>query len=118
VPKWQARDGLGSRLMNYDRLLWTMEDVHRYALLNERVLQVAKRELKELYDLGQCDVLSSPKAQKVEPLKCCVSNYFAKTLNVKTTNDLLLELIPLFQIHVRNYHQTQNTDTFIKNGCQ
>jgi hypothetical protein len=22
----------------------------------ERVLQVAKRELKELYDLGQCDV--------------------------------------------------------------
>jgi hypothetical protein len=32
------------------------EKYNRYALLNERVLQVAKRELKELYDLGQCDV--------------------------------------------------------------
>jgi plasmid replication initiation protein len=32
------------------------EKYNRYALLNERVLQVAKRELKENYDLGQCDV--------------------------------------------------------------
>jgi hypothetical protein len=34
-------------LMNYERLLF-WKKYNRYALLNERVLQVAKRELKEL----------------------------------------------------------------------
>jgi hypothetical protein len=60
------------------------------------VLQVAKRELKELYDLGQCDVyFEFTEERKAEPLKCCVSNCFVKNaMNVKTTTDLLLELIP------------------------
>jgi hypothetical protein len=63
------------------------------------VLQVAKRELKELYDLGNVMfILNSPKNEKAEPLKCYVSNCSAKYHERKTTNDLLLELIPFQSI--------------------
>jgi hypothetical protein len=60
------------------------------------VLQVAKREA--LYDIGQCDVyLNLRKKETADRLKRCVLNYFAKnTLNVRTTYDMLLELIPVF----------------------
>jgi hypothetical protein len=59
---------------------------------------VAKRELKALYDIGQCDVyLNLRKKETADRLKRCVLNYFAKnTLNVRTTYDMLLELIPVF----------------------
>jgi hypothetical protein len=78
------------------------EKYNRYALLNERVLQVAN-ELKELYDLGNAMfILNSRKNAKEEPLKCCVSNCFVKNaMNVKTTTDLLLELIPLSKVYLK-----------------
>jgi hypothetical protein len=44
------------------------------------VLQVAKRELKALYDIGQCDVyFNLRKKETADRLKRCVLNYFAKT---------------------------------------
>jgi hypothetical protein len=81
-------------------------------LLNERVLQVAKRELKELYDLGQCDILSLPEenGRSVEMLRF---KLFPKAMNVKTTNDLPLELIPLFQSLFETSSKPKN-DAFIK----
>jgi hypothetical protein len=83
------------------------EKYNRYALLNER-LKVAKRELKELYDLGNVMfILNSPKNEKAEPLKCYVSNCSQKCHERKTTNDFsLLELIPFFK-DLRNHHQTK-----------
>jgi hypothetical protein len=39
-----------------------------------------KRELKALYDIGQCDVyLNLRKKETADRLKRCVLNYFAKT---------------------------------------
>jgi hypothetical protein len=61
------------------------EKYNRYALLNERVLQVAKRELKELYDLGQCDV------------------YFEFTENAKATVEMLR-----FKLFRKKCHERQN----------
>jgi hypothetical protein len=54
-------------------------------------VSVAKRELKALYDIGQCDVyLNLRKKETADRLKCCVLNYFVKnTLNVRTTYDML-----------------------------
>jgi hypothetical protein len=71
-----------SQLMNCERLLFWKKNTTD-ALLNERV-QVAKRELKELYDLGNVMfILNSPKNEKAEPLKCYVSNCSENTMNVK-----------------------------------
>jgi hypothetical protein len=71
------------------------------------VLQVAKRELKELYDLRQCDVYfeftEERKGRTVEMLRF---KLFPKNHERKTTNDLLLELIP-FSIHIRNHNQAK-----------
>jgi plasmid replication initiation protein len=56
LPKWQGTDGFRISVDELRKAFILEEKYNRYALLNERVLQVAKRELKELYDLGQCDV--------------------------------------------------------------
>jgi hypothetical protein len=90
-------------LMNWDSLLCWKKKYNRYALLNERVLQVAKRELKNfMISANVMFILNSRKNAKAEPLKCCVSNCFVKNaMNVKTTTDLLLELIPLFKVYLK-----------------
>jgi hypothetical protein len=73
LPKWQGTDGFRISVDEL-RKAFILEEYNRYALLNERVLQVAKRELK-LYDLGNVMfILNSPKNEKAEPLKCYVSN--------------------------------------------
>jgi hypothetical protein len=56
AKKWQGTDGFRISVDELRLSFMLEEKYNRYALLNERVLQVAKRELKELYDLGQCDV--------------------------------------------------------------
>jgi hypothetical protein len=75
LPKWQGTDGFRISVDELRKAFILEEKYNRYALLNERVLQVAKRELKELYDLGNVMfILNSPKNEKAEPLKCYVSN--------------------------------------------
>jgi selenocysteine-specific translation elongation factor len=101
LPKWQGTDGLGSQLMNYDRLLcW--KNVHRYALLNERVLQVAKRELKELCMIlaNVMFILSSPKAQgrTVEMLRF---KLFRKNHERQNDQRFTFGIDSAFSIHVK-----------------
>jgi plasmid replication initiation protein len=53
--KWQGTDGFRISVEDLRKTFVLENKYPRYALLNDRVLQVAKRELKALYDIGQCD---------------------------------------------------------------
>lgn len=112
--KWQGTDGFRMSVDDL-RKSFVLEDKYpRYALLNERVLQVAKRELKELYDIGQCDVYfeftEERNGRSVETLRFKL--FRKNSLNVKTTNDLLLELIPVFR-SLYNTDKMPKNDTFV-----
>lgn len=113
--KWQGTDGFRISVDELRLSFMLEEKYNRYALLNERVLQVAKRELKELYDLGQCDVYfeftEERKGRTVEMLRFKL--FRKNAMNVKTTNDLLLELIPLFQSLFETSSKPKN-DSFVK----
>ena len=113
--KWQGTEGFRISVDDLRKAFILEEKYNRYALLNERVLQVAKRELKELYDLGQCDVYfeftEERKGRTVEMLRFKL--FRKNAMNVKTTNDLLLELIPLFQSLFETTTKPKN-DVFIK----
>ena len=113
--KWQGTEGFRISVDDLRKAFILEEKYNRYALLNERVLQVAKRELKELYDLGQCDVYfeftEERKGRTVEMLRFKL--FRKNAMNVKTTNDLLLELIPLFQSLFETTKKPKN-DVFIK----
>jgi hypothetical protein len=66
------------------------------------VLQVAKRELKELYDLGQCDVYFEFRERKGRTVEMLRFKLFLKNaMNVKTTTDLLLELIHFSKVYLK-----------------
>lgn len=114
--KWQGTDGFRISVDELRQAFMLEDKYNRYALLNERVLQVAKRELKELYDLGQCDVYfeftEERKGRTVEMLRFKL--FRKNAMNVKTTNDLLLELIPVFQSLYETNSKPKN-DTFVKN---
>lgn len=112
--KWQGTDGFRMSVDDL-RKSFVLEDKYpRYALLNERVLQVAKRELKELYDIGQCDVYfeftEERNGRSVETLRFKL--FRKNSLNVKTTTDLLLELIPVFR-SLYNTDKMPKNDTFV-----
>jgi hypothetical protein len=77
--------------------------------------RVAKRELKELYDLANVMYFEFTGSAKGRTVEMLVSNYFAKTLNVKTTNDHS-GIDSAFSIHVRKLPPSPKNDTFIKNG--
>ncbi len=113
--KWQGTDGFRISVDELRKSFMLEEKYDRYALLNERVLQVAKRELKELYDLGQCDVYfeftEERSGRKVETLRFKL--FRKNSMNIKTTNDLLLELIPLFQSMYETSNKPKN-DAFVK----
>ena len=113
--QWQGTEGFRISVDDLRKAFILEEKYNRYALLNERVLQVAKRELKELYDLGQCDVYfeftEERKGRTVEMLRFKL--FRKNAMNVKTTNDLLLELIPLFQSLFETTTKPKN-DVFIK----
>ena len=114
--KWQGTDGFRISVDDLRQSFMLEEKYDRYALLNERVLQVAKRELKELYDLGQCDVYfeftEERKGRTVEMLRFKL--FRKNAMNVKTTTDLLLELIPVFQTIYETSTKPKN-DAFVKN---
>ena len=112
--KWQGTDGFRMSVDDL-RKSFVLEDKYpRYALLNERVLQVAKRELKELYDIGQCDVYfeftEERNGRSVETLRFKL--FRKNSMNVKTTNDMLLELIPVFR-SLYNTDKMPKNDTFV-----
>lgn len=113
--KWQGTDGFRISVDELRQSFMLENKYDRYALLNERVLQVAKRELKELYDLGQCDVYfefsEERNGRSVETLRFKL--FRKNAMNVKTTNDLLLELIPLFQSIYETTSKPKN-DAFVK----
>ena len=113
--KWQGTDGFRITVDDLRKSFMLEEKYDRYALLNERVLQVAKRELKELYDLGQCDVYfefsEKRNGRKVETLRFKL--FRKNSMNIKTTHDLLLELIPLFQSMYETSTKPKN-DVFVK----
>jgi plasmid replication initiation protein len=113
--KWQGTDGFRMSVDDLRHSFMLENKYNRYALLNERVLTVAKDELKELYDQGQCDVYfeftEERKGRSVEMLRFKL--FRKNTMNVKTTNDLLLELIPIFQKIYETDSKPKN-DTFVK----
>jgi hypothetical protein len=113
--KWQGTDGFRITVDDLRKSFMLEEKYDRYALLNERVLQVAKRELKELYDLGQCDAYfefsEERKGRTVETLRFKL--FRKNSMNIKTTHDLLLELIPLFQSMYETNTKPKN-DAFVK----
>lgn len=113
--KWQGTDGFRMSVQDLRKAFVLENKYNRYALLNERVLQVARRELKELYDLGQCDVYfeftEERNGRTVEMLRFKL--FRENSMNVKTTNDLLLELIPIFQSIYETNSKPKN-DSFIQ----
>ena len=113
--KWQGTDGFRISVDELRKSFILEDKYNRYALLNERVLQVAKKELKELYDLGQCDVYfeftEERNGRTVEMLRFKL--FRKNAMNVKTTNDLLLELIPVFQSMYETSSKPKN-DVFVK----
>ncbi len=113
--KWQGTDGFRMSVKDLRKAFILEDKYNRYALLNERVLQVARRELKELYDLGQCDVYfeftEERNGRTVEMLRFKL--FRKNSMNAKTTNDLLLELIPIFQSMYETNSKPKN-DSFIK----
>lgn len=113
--KWQGTDGFRITVNDLRQSFMLEKKYDRYALLNERVLQVAKRELKELYDLGQCDVYfeftEERKGRTVETLRFKL--FRKNAMNVKNSNDLLLELIPIFQATFETSKKPKN-DVFVK----
>lgn len=113
--KWQGTDGFRISVEELRESFVLEGKYSRYALLNEYVLQVAKRELKELYDIGQCDVYfefsEERKGRTVETLRFKL--FRKNSMNVRSTNDMLLELIPVF----RNLFKTDTmpkNDVFVK----
>lgn len=113
--KWQGTDGFRISVEDLRHSFMLENKYDRFALLKERVLNVAKDELKELYDLGQCDVYfeytEERKGRTVEMLRFKL--FRKNAMNVKTTNDLLLELIPVFQKLYETNTKPKN-DNFIK----
>jgi plasmid replication initiation protein len=96
--KWHGTDGFRISVEDLRNSFVLEKKYSRYALLNEYVLQVAKRELKALYDIGQSDVYfefsEERNGRSVEMLRFKL--FRKNSMNVKTTHDMLLELIPIF----------------------
>lgn len=113
--KWQGTDGFRISVEELRESFVLEGKYSRYALLNERVLQVAKRELKELYDAGQCDVYfefsEERNGRTVETLRFKL--FRKNSMNVKSTNDMLLELIPVFR-NLFNTDKMPKNDVFVK----
>jgi hypothetical protein len=113
--KWHGTDGFRMSVEDLRNSFVLEKKYPRYALLNERVLQVAKRELKALYDIGQCDVYfefsEERNGRSVEMLRFKL--FRKNSMNVKTTYDMLLELIPVFA-SLFNTSKMPKNDVYIK----
>ncbi|SDY05619.1 replication initiation protein [Flavobacterium degerlachei] len=114
--KWHGTDGFRIRVDDLRNSFCLNDKYKMYASLNEKVLQVAKRELKALYDIGQCDVYfefsEERNGRTVETLRFKL--FRKNSMNVKTTQDMLLELIPIFK-NLYNIEKMPKNDAFINN---
>lgn len=113
--KWQGTNGFRMKVKEM-REAFKLEDKYsRYALFKNRVIEVAYKELKELYETGQCDVYFEYSEERngrtVETLRFKLIR--KNELNVKTTHDMLLELIPVFEKLYQTKKQPKN-ESFIK----
>lgn len=112
--KWHGTDGFRIRVDDLRNSFCLNDKYKMYASLNEKVLQVAKRELKALYDIGQCDVYfefsEERNGRTVETLRFKL--FRKNSMNVKTTQDMLLELIPVFK-NLYNIEKMPKNDAFI-----
>lgn len=113
--KWHGTDGFRISVEELREMFKLENKYPRYALFNERILQVAKRELKALYDIGQCDVYfefsEERNGRSVEMLRFKL--FRKNSMNVKTTHDMLLELIPVFASLFNTLKMPKN-DAYIK----
>jgi plasmid replication initiation protein len=113
--KWHGTDGFRISVEELREMFKLENKYPRYALFNEYVLQVAKRELKALYDIGQCDVYfefsEERNGRSVESLRFKL--FRKNSMNVKTTHDMLLELIPVFASLFNTLKMPKN-DAYIK----
>lgn len=112
--KWQGTDGFRMSI-NELRHSFVLEDAYKeYGSLKKKVLDVAKKELKNLYNAGQCDVYFEYSEEKngrsVETLRFKL--FRKNSINVKTTHDMLLELIPVFR-SLYNTDKMPKNDSFI-----
>ena len=113
--KWHGTDGFRISVNDLRESFMLENSYPKYANFNERILQVAKRELKALYDLGQCDVYfefsEERNGRSVEMLRFKL--FRKNSMNVKTTHDMLLELIPVFTSLFNTLKMPKN-DSYIK----
>jgi plasmid replication initiation protein len=114
--KWHGADGFRIRVDDLRSSFGLESKYKMYASLNEYVLQVARKELKALYDLGQCDVYfefsEERNGRTVETLRFKL--FRKNTMNVKTTHDMLLELIPVFR-SLYDTDKMPKNDAFVNN---
>lgn len=112
--KWQGTEGFRISIKDL-RHSFVLENTYKeYGSLKKFVLDVAKKELKTLYNAGQCDVYFEYSEEKngrsVETLRFKL--FRKNSLNVKTTSDMLLELIPVFR-SLYNTDKMPKNDTFV-----
>ena len=108
--KWQGTSGFRIKVKDLREAFKLEDKYNRYALLKKYVLEVARVELKELYEAGQCDVYfeytEERNGRTIETLRFKLIR--KNELNVKTTNDMLLELIPIFEKLYNTKKQPKN----------
>jgi hypothetical protein len=89
------------------------EKYNRYALLNERVLQVAKRELKELWSRPMWCLFWIQEERKGRTVEMLRFKLFRKKCHERQNYNWFTFRINSFSKFIWNYHQTKN-DAFVK----
>jgi hypothetical protein len=113
--KWHGTDGFRISVEELRNSFMLDGKYKMYAKFKENVLDTPKRELKALYDIGQCDVYfefsEERNGRSVESLRFKL--FRKNSMNVKTTHDMLLELIPVFA-SLFNILKMPKNDAYIK----
>lgn len=114
--QWRSAGGFRISLRDL-REQFILEDKYKmYAALNEKVLQVAHKELKTLYDAGQCDLYFEYAEEKngrsVENLRFKVIS--REGLNAPNSIDLLRQTLIILQELFEVTKKKKNTDYIAK----
>lgn len=114
--KWQGTDGFRIAVVDLRRMFGLENKLVKYAKFKADVLENPRKELRALYDIGQSDVYFeySEDEKKGKTVLTLRFKLFRKnTMNVRSTNDMLLELIPVFR-SLFNTDKMPKNDSFIK----
>lgn len=114
--KWQGTDGFRISVIDLRKMFGLENKLVKYAKFKADVLENPRKELKALYDIGQSDVYFeySEDEKKGKTVLILRFKLFRKnSMNVKSTNDMLLELIPVFRDLFETSTKAKN-DVFIK----